>query len=192
MSLVNLGLAEDRSSAFIAADSAIVDVPTARRFHASKLIPIPHVRSVLALRGPFLVLSLVAHNAFAIQGDGIEDVVENMPVLLEKADEMLRKHWAEHALPPEHLNEVCELFACGWGEHGAEGHLWQRSPGSEDFVHSEVPPGGLLIGPNDLTFEDLAPGIEEPRAMRRLARAQCELLRGAGRRDVGGGSCRRR
>lgn len=130
MSLLNAWVTPAEAIIAVDADGVRSD---GSRFATSKLLPIPHLNAVLALRGQAAVLQFLFMGACSAGFDTFDELVDAMPALLE---DMTRTMPGELLAQAAHVSSGNVLLAIGWSDErrGMLGRRFVQPAAGEPFI----------------------------------------------------------
>lgn len=162
-------------NAWITPTDAIVAVDTdgvredGARFPTSKLLPIPHLNAVIAMRGQSAFLAFLFLRCISSSFDSFDELNDAMPALLADVNE---------TLPDEILVKNCrignELLIAGWSNrrHRMLGRQFIMRDDMPEFAASEF---DFHISPWHASSMSHLP--RKAHAVEKLARAQVQWMR---------------
>lgn len=167
MSICNVWIGE--RSALVTVDTAVID-KSGRRFHASKLMLLPHAMTALTVRGAVGFLSLAyAHLAdaccdFDAMDAGMIELLNKLHAqLVATHPEVMRDFMCEIAMVGPSMRNVNELA----------GVTYQCAPGATAFVRLPIDRARIHGAPPEWTT---MPDISSAAAMEAVARMQVEYF----------------
>lgn len=165
MSLLNAWITPAAALVAVDTDGAGFD---GARMSASKLLPIPHLNAVVAIRGQLAFLSFVFLRCISSPFESFDDLVDALPVVLREADRLIA---AEYVVAG--CAQGNELIAVGWSDRkGAMcGMQFVKRDAMERFTVEEA---DFHVSPYGTALSDLHIG---PSNVEAIARAQVGWMR---------------
>lgn len=165
MSLLDAWVSDFDALVAVDTDGARID---GSRFPASKLLPMPHLNAVLAIRGQAAFLQILFLRCIGSGFDGFDQMADALPIMIEEAHENLL---AYDQLIARDCRFGHELVAVGWS-HRRERMLGRQFTAGEDgkFIERDL---GMHIAP----WHSSIPRIEPVRKnVDRIATAQVDWM----------------
>jgi hypothetical protein len=133
----------------------------------SKLLPIPHLPAVIAMRGSAAFLAATFHSCIGRGFDSFDDLLAELPSILRFVDITVPSFARDPAFPD------IELIVVGWSAQTSRmlGRLFTQRDGAPDFTARDTEG---CVAPFDVASMADIPRV--PEALEQIARAQVAFM----------------